>query len=360
MACNLVSPAKAKDSGAEQTQAAETLWASLNQTQMAATATDVPPTLPPPLPTATNTLKPTATKIPPLPTATATAIPCDWAMFIKDVTVKDGKLYPPGTEFTKTWRLKNIGSCTWTKDYDLVFVSGDGMNAYASIPFPDVAVPGETIDLSIRMTAPAEGGDYKGYWRLRNANGSVFGIGWDAKTAFWVDIEVLDVDNKDGYSFTSNYCLASWRTGVNKDVTCPGSSHTNKGFVQLLNKPELENRKEDEPTLWTHPDNNINGWITGTYPAIDIEDGAHFRAWVGCLDDSKGCNVRFNLAYQIDGGAIETLAEWEEVYDGEITDVDVDLSSLAGESVQFILSVVVIDGKSANANAFWLNPHIRQ
>ena len=355
LACNLVSPDAVNDPGMKHTQAAETISVILTETQMAATATDIPP-----LPTATNTYIPTATKIPPKPTATATSIPCDWAQFIKDVTVQDDTLFPPGAEFTKTWRIKNIGSCTWTKDYDLVFVSGDGLNAYASVPFPETAVPGETIDLSVRMTAPAEGGDYKGFWRLRNANGVVFGIDWDAKSAFWVDIEVLDVDFEAGYHFALNYCLANWRTGQNVDVSCPTSSETKKGFVQLLSRPELENRREDEPTLWTHPDYNINGWITGTYPAIDIEDGNRFRAWVGCLDDSNGCNVRFDLSYQINFGVIQTLAQWEEVYDGEVTNVDVDLSSLAGESVQFILSVVVIDGKSANANAFWFNPHIRQ
>src|SRR5512143_3278895 len=39
---------------------------------------------------------------------------CDWAQFVADVTVPDGTSYAPGTTFTKTWRLKNIGSCTWT------------------------------------------------------------------------------------------------------------------------------------------------------------------------------------------------------------------------------------------------------
>jgi hypothetical protein len=39
--------------------------------------------------------------------------------------------------------------------------------------------------------------------------------------------------------------------------------------------------------------------------------------------------------------------------------VDVDLSSLAGERVQFILQVVNQGGANAAANAFWLVPSIR-
>ena len=47
-----------------------------------------------------------------LPTG-ASAASCDWAQFITDVTVPDGAKYEPGATFKKTWRLKNIGTCTW-------------------------------------------------------------------------------------------------------------------------------------------------------------------------------------------------------------------------------------------------------
>jgi len=39
---------------------------------------------------------------------------CDRAQFISDVTVPDGTTFAPGATFTKTWRLKNSGTCTWT------------------------------------------------------------------------------------------------------------------------------------------------------------------------------------------------------------------------------------------------------
>ena len=67
--------------------------------------------------------------------STAQAAPCDWAQFIADVTVPDGTTYTPGATFQKTWRLKNIGYCTWTTSYALVFDSGQQMGASSSVTY---------------------------------------------------------------------------------------------------------------------------------------------------------------------------------------------------------------------------------
>ena len=39
---------------------------------------------------------------------------CDQAQFVSDLTAPDGSSFAPGAAFTKTWRLMNIGTCTWT------------------------------------------------------------------------------------------------------------------------------------------------------------------------------------------------------------------------------------------------------
>ncbi len=52
----------------------------------------------------------------------------DQAVFIKDVNVPDGTFYNPGAKFTKTWQVKNSGTCTWS-GYNLVFEQGDVMSA---------------------------------------------------------------------------------------------------------------------------------------------------------------------------------------------------------------------------------------
>lgn len=114
----------------------------------------------------------------------------DEATFVADVTVADGTVYSSGESFTKTWRLFNDGTCTWGPGYGLVFVDGDRMEAPESVPIQSEVAPGETIDLSVAMVAPAAAGDYQGNWKLRSASGLSFGIGENADTAFWVQIVV--------------------------------------------------------------------------------------------------------------------------------------------------------------------------
>ncbi|MEM5773401.1 MAG: NBR1-Ig-like domain-containing protein, partial [Anaerolineaceae bacterium] len=94
---------------------------------------------------ATNTPNPTATYNPP----TATPTPCYWAQFVKDVTIPDGTEIDAGADFTKTWRLKNIGACAWNTGFDLVFSSGNAMDSPAAVDFPKTVQPGETVDVSV-------------------------------------------------------------------------------------------------------------------------------------------------------------------------------------------------------------------
>lgn len=51
-------------------------------------------------------------------------------------------------------------------------------------------MPGQTVDLGVNLTAPSTAGSYKGFWELKNAVGSVFGIGTTYSNPFWVAITV--------------------------------------------------------------------------------------------------------------------------------------------------------------------------
>ena len=88
-----------------------------------------------------------------------------------------------GQHFAKTWRVKNVGSCTWGTNYRLVFVSGDKMGGPASQALEHNVKPGETIDLIVDLTAPAGNGEYKGYWKIQSNEGDQFGN-------YWVQIRV--------------------------------------------------------------------------------------------------------------------------------------------------------------------------
>ncbi len=97
------------------------------------------------------------------------------AAFVTDVTIPDNTRLDPETEFVKTWRLRNSGSCAWGADILFVFVKGEQMGGPASVPVPPTAV-GATVDISVPLRAPQKPGTYRGTWRLRRPNGEEFGV----------------------------------------------------------------------------------------------------------------------------------------------------------------------------------------
>lgn len=302
---------------------------------------------------ATDTPIATATSI---PTNTPTPQPCDLAAFVADITIKDGATLSPGNEFTKTWRLKNAGICTWTPDYALVFVKGDQMKAMDAVKLSGEVKPGQTVDLSVKMVAPGSTGTYTGYWMLRNASGKLFGLGSGGNEVFWVDIKVQKVENTIAYKFVPHYCEAEWRSNAGV-LPCPGEEGDADGFILKLDAPRLEGRDENEPALYTRPARVENGWISGRFPGIDIKEGDRFETMIGCLHGAESCDVKFRLDYEGRDGFVHTLGTWHEVFDQKIWPVSVDLSELAGENVRFIFRVEA-NGSPEEDRAFWLNPRI--
>ncbi len=339
------------------TAAAQTVQA---QQTLIAQPTEVPPTqetLP------TETLEETETDTPtepPAPTSTPTlaATPtsqakCDQAGFVSE-TVPDGSDFNPGQAFTKTWTLKNTGSCTWNADYDVVFFSGNALGAPAAKPLTSGTVsPGQQITISLELQAPLTAGTHRGDFKLRNAGGVLFGIG-DKDGPFWVKIDVPGTT----YDFTDKACASGvkWTSGAG-ELPCPGTETGNNGWIVIVDEPVLENLVvDDEPGIKVSPQNVSDGWIRGTYPEMKLTGGVSFKAIVGCYG-AANCDVKFKLNARIDGGAEQTLATWHEIQDGKYNQVKVDLSSLAGKNVQFIL-LVEANGSPENDRALWFGPRI--
>ncbi|GAB4503186.1 MAG: hypothetical protein Fur0043_01780 [Anaerolineales bacterium] len=178
--CNLPSSTpKPENANAILTAAAQTVEASLTQAALANPPSQ-PATVTPPTPLPTATLAGPLPTVPPPATATQN---CDKAEFVTDVTIPDGTKLDPNESFVKTWRLKNIGTCSWTPSYAVVFSNGDAMNGPATQALTGNVNPGQTVDISVNLKAPASSGTYKGWWGLRNASGVVF-------AKFYVDIKV--------------------------------------------------------------------------------------------------------------------------------------------------------------------------
>ena len=125
--------------------------------------------------------------LPTVPPSNATPQPpvavCDSMTFVADITVPDGTYLNPGQTFDKVWRNKNTGTCTWNNSYKFVFVQGDSMGGQPQAVNGSVA-PGQTYDMSIRMTAPNNPGSYAGLWQMVNGQNIPFG------TRVWVEIVI--------------------------------------------------------------------------------------------------------------------------------------------------------------------------
>jgi hypothetical protein len=290
---------------------------------------------------------------------TTTPVPgCDRAQFVTDVTVPDGTTFAPNAPFSKTWRLKNTGYCTWTTAYSLVFVSGDRMGGVTTL-IPQSAVPGQTVDVGINFNAPSLAGSYRGYWQLKNASGDLFGIGTNADQPFYVDIKVSGSSSSGStaYNFVTNVCSAQWFSGAGA-LPCPGTNLDARGFVLKVATPRLENGTTDtRPGILTFPQSVTNGYIQGFYPAFSVLSGDHFQATLDCEYGATGCFVVFRLDYQIASGPVLTLGTFAETYDGLYTQANVDLSSLAGQNVKFILTVLA-NGAPTNDRATWVAAQI--
>jgi uncharacterized protein YkwD len=123
-----------------------------------------------------------------LPTALPTEDCIDKAAFSDDVTIPDGMVIKMGESFTKTWRVRNAGTCSWTS-YELVYAGGEAMNGAMSNPMPEIK-PDEYGNVSVELTAPQRGGGLTGYWLFKNTSGNTFGVGAEGDGLLWVQINV--------------------------------------------------------------------------------------------------------------------------------------------------------------------------
>jgi hypothetical protein len=99
---------------------------------------------------------------------------CNDAAYLNDVTITDGTVLAPGESFTKTWKLQNTGTCAWSEDYLITFVSGTDMDGEATGIDQEVETGGAG-DISISLVAPSSEGSYTGYWRMADEDGNLFG-----------------------------------------------------------------------------------------------------------------------------------------------------------------------------------------
>ena len=268
------------------TVAAEETAIVATQTAMAVSPT---PTFTPPSPTPTSTPPtptPTSTDTP-VPTSTPTQTPtppplsCPDAAYVTDVTVPDNTRVNLGETFVKTWRVRNNGACPWPQGTTLVFVSGDALDAPASVEVGALDV-GQTKEISVNMTAPGAGGPYKGTWQLADSGGQPFG------TILTVVIQAYTLEPSSHPIYVGARLAPGYDMGVDTSGGRTDWVTDMKGYMRMA-YPSGQSWGAvfitvGEPTSRSRPGQDLSN-----YHALSLElrgEVGGERVWIGIKDDT--------------------------------------------------------------------------
>ena len=144
------------------------------------------------VPTAATTPNPNEATAQPTTAPTAEAgKKCFQFDFLGDVNYPPGTIVKPGTKFSKTWTVKNTGTCTWSRDYDVVFVGGEAFGSNKRGDITREVVPGDIIEITIdNMTAPQTEGTYYSYWMIAAPDGARVGYGPNQQWGLGIELGV--------------------------------------------------------------------------------------------------------------------------------------------------------------------------
>ncbi len=298
--------------------------------------------------------------------ALKTSQACDQVKFIKDVTIPDEMDLAPGERFTKTWRIQNAGSCSWTIGYLLYFESGDIMGGPSSQGLTSETIqPGDSIDISVELIAPLETGSYQGNWKIRNVKGDGFGIGEFSK-AFWVKINVVEGAGTM-MEFNSRADEAAWGSGSTpvdfidlggKILNFDDPGDATDPYVALLDDQFLEGGRISGILLVTYPPQGKGKYIIGRFPDYKVNGGDLLFGKVGLIQRPNGncgdgdVDYRIHLMRDGDPSTLVLLGEWNEVCDRKMRSFEIDLDDYKGNTVQIFL-IVVANTNSGENQAVW-------
>ncbi len=164
--------------------------------------------------------------------------------------------------------------------------------------------------------------------------------------------------------FSERPCSASWSNN-GEYLPCPGNpEEISGGYADRFDTIVIEgNIHINQPGLLTIPAQNDSGYyaIFGKYPPFTVQPGDHFQAILACEEGFPNCDISFSLEYFTSDNAILQVpgAKWNKQVDpgGSYIYADANLDPLAGQTVQFVLTVRD-NGDADGDHAVWIMPHI--
>jgi hypothetical protein len=173
-----------------------------------------------------------------------------------------------------------------------------------------------------------------------------------APTATSVPPEMIALD------FVVQLCNAQWMNGGQHLVPCPEINADHSGGYAVPLDPTTEGLPAGTPVLLTIPATNGYAGLFLRYPPITIHDGDRFRATLRCQSQTP-CVVEYALEYfDTKGKYSGPFLSWNYRHgDPEIV-VDSDLSSLAGQTVELVLTLRPLYDAPQLDQSLWIAPYI--
>lgn len=167
--------------------------------------------------------------------------------------------------------------------------------------------------------------------------------------------------------FTEDICAAEW-SNSGEYLACPGDAgSTSAGFSEVLNTAALQDGSlvQTPSVLMIPPHGSRYGGLFGAYPEVNIYPGDHFKAVLACEESSPGCSISYALHYYDSFGNFQQVSpdlgpspiNSHDPEQDSWTEIDIDLSHLAGQNVRFVLTVRT-EGDPLPYRALWIGPHI--
>lgn len=298
------------------------------------------------------------------------------------MTLPDFTEVNAGEQLIKTWEIKNIGGCTWTPAYQLVYNNGARVSAASITPFTKNILPGETVQISIPVIIPETTGRIQTYWYLISDTNQIVGTDTDGKPYLWFKAEVEPassqtfnltatpqpfvtlealIPNPSGVilDLYSNACGAVWLSN-NNPIPCPEFETNPFGVVQLVKDEPFENGEfTSDALLFALPASQSEVIVTGTYPQFVVQNGDKLTFRTGCLLNTPQCSALVFFYYINESGTREILWGVSEGQDGITSNVEIDLSFLQGQTISIQIEVSSL-GESFDDSILISSPIILQ
>jgi len=178
------------------------------------------------------------------------------AHYVRD-TVKDGSIMGPSQKFVQVWTLKNPGPHAWPAGCFVHFVGGDRMfniddahpsseadlaEAQRSNVVGRAVEVGEEIAFRVLMKAPKQQGTAISYWRLKAADGVVFGH------RLWCHIKVVAAPQPPAYT-TSPVPIPISGSSVERAESASQSDNKEDFLMQLVRNHEEQLLQEQDKAV---------------------------------------------------------------------------------------------------------------